>query len=261
MVDQQESQEDEAHVLYLSHSRIDRFPPPYNLFPRFYHAREAVFVLQPGDALYIPPGWCHWVFSYPDAKSTDGDGANLAISFPVTDFAGKVQEPFSKESALHLNVGDLPFLEWTLDRVLPADSEKIHRVLLSKGTTLHNVGKQSKNRIKIKMMNNEGILATFREGKYNVSLGQNDSIFSHDRNLYKESRPPDFWIGSFPGSKMRSFLWITVPNSELGIDSGLHYDSTHGLLIQIRGVKIVRLYPPSERQNLYIGPLPSGCTN
>jgi hypothetical protein len=274
-MEQQKDKRDQEHegniktktditTCFLSHSMIPSYPPEYNIFPRFYFAKEHVFVLQPGNALYIPPGWCHWVFSYPNLEEDNGpdarhSSANIALSFPVTKFAGNILPPFKDEKPLAFTLINLPFLQWDFNKLFNNDNQEddvvdvnnVHDVIYSKGSTLNVVRKPNGNICHTRKVSKEKFVKMVSEGKYNISLGQNDTILSGS-NLHQESRPPDFWLGSLWGSKIRSNLWVTSCLNQSGVDTGLHYDATYNLLVQIKGVKIVRLYAPEDQQNLYI---------
>jgi hypothetical protein len=253
MTEEQEAEKNQ--ICYLCHSLIPSYPPPYNLFPRFYSARERIFILEPGCSLFIPRRWCHWVFSYPSSSSTDLESANIAISFPVTSYNGKVLSPFDEDKPVALKLTEEPFLNWDVSTFLSdeqLEDDELHDVLYSKGMTLHTVKKKaSKGVIHQKSMTKRQLVNLVKEGKHNVSLGQNKTLLSKVRR--QESKPPDFWLGSMGDCRISTNIWLTWCRSEMGVDTGLHYDWTHGLLVQIKGTKVVRLYAPEEHENLYIG--------
>ena len=50
-------------------SRIEEEFPDKNQFPLYYKANKTEITIGPGDGLFIPSGWFHFVFS-------EGDGLN-----------------------------------------------------------------------------------------------------------------------------------------------------------------------------------------
>lgn len=223
----------------IAHSLIDSYPPNINKFPKFYQASEKVIVLEPGDMLYIPPYWCHWVHSYPS------DGENIAVSFPVVEFNEPIYDQFAfKEPFVYsLDKKDYSFLNLSKEEILQnTDNSKSHKALVSENSILVPVRKNSPvpwKSLKIKDL--------FSLKDKFVSFGQNSTL--------TKIKPPEFILKSFPNSVFCSFLWLYLYPRDTFIDSGLHYDHNPNVLIQIKGKKVIRLYHPREHKNLYISPL------
>ena len=51
--------------------------PDRKQFPKFYEAKRIEIILEPGDMLYLPAGWYHWVFSEDPDPDT---GLNVALN-------------------------------------------------------------------------------------------------------------------------------------------------------------------------------------
>ena len=49
---------------FMNHSSIEDYPPSVLNFPKFYYAHSTTYILYPGECLYIPKYWNHWVFTY-----------------------------------------------------------------------------------------------------------------------------------------------------------------------------------------------------
>lgn len=223
----------------ICHSLIKDYPPDINKFPKFYNCKEFLFVLEPGDMLYIPPLWFHWVHSYQDQNE------NIAVSFPIVEFKEQVYNKFSENRPFiySLDKDKYPFLSIKKSDI---DKTNQHKALISKSNKCVPV-------IKNEEVKWENITITEAEkiketGKF-VSFGQSCS-------LAKELKitPPSFILSSFPKSKFTSCTWVYLFPKDQYIDSGLHYDNNPGVLIQIKGKKIVRMYAPYDDKNLYVSP-------
>ena len=231
-----------------SHSCIPEYPPNYLEYPKFYNAKEYVFILHPGDMLYIPPKWFHWIHSYPDENLE-----NFAVSFNMTNVK-KVMNEFHVEKPFifHLDKTNNKFLNYN-SSIFKDDKnkEQKHITLLSKNNIISPVHKETltNNSIKKELTLNE-IYHIKNTNKFNITIGQNTIL---QKNL--DFTPPLQLFYSFPDSTINSFFWLYfIKNKKSYIDSGLHSDYWHNVLIQVKGVKIVRMYSPDNHNNLYIQP-------
>lgn len=232
-------------------SIIDTYPPNINKFSKFYKCKEYIFILRPGDMLYIPYNWMHWVFSYPDTTTEHNE--NIAISFPVTDFKGELNNQFSKEIPFvsHSDKTDYPNLSFD---ILKENYNKNYKynVLKSKKNTIIPIIKPGfSNKIIKEAVNFAELESLLNEKKFNVYLGQNADIINKTNSL--NIHPSKTIIDGFPNSKFGCFLWFNSTFSNNNhVDSGLHYDEVHNVLVQIKGTKIVRMYHPDDMSNLYL---------
>lgn len=229
--------------LFTSHSSIPTYPPNINTYPNFYNCKESIFILNPGDMLYIPKGWFHWVFSYPDTNFK-----NLAISYIVDNYAGKIYNEFSykKPYVFTLNKKENTFFNLSFEKLKQMHPSKKHTVFKSKKNTFIPVKKSSlKHNILLESLTFSEI-ETIKD--FNLYIGQAGSM-----GIYK---PPECVFNGFPDSTFKCFHWCaSFLKSTDYIESGLHYDNTHNILIQISGKKLVRLYKPSDIKNMYLQPM------
>jgi hypothetical protein len=222
---------------FMNHSCISEYPPDVNYFPNYYNAKCGVHVLHPGDCLYIPKYWNHWVFSYPDVKSETKE--NIAASFPIIDFKGKVSNKFSNFMPFLSRISeDCPFFDITWDYLLETIPD-IKTIYYSSKTShiISFINRQKEKSI-------SEIHKLVLKNDTNISLSQNE--------IYGNIKPPKFYTDSFPSSVMKSYLWFSFCKSKKPIDTGLHNDDVHSILVQIKGIKVVRLYPPNEYDKLYM---------
>lgn len=234
------------NILYTSHSAIPTYPPNITDYPDFYKCKEYLFILHPGDMLYIPSNWFHWVFSYPDEKQ------NIAISYSVSNFSGTIYNEFQfkKPYKFHLDKTELPFFNHTFDTFKNLYPNHKIKTLVSNKNILVPVKKssiKSHKLIKLSLTFNE-MEQLMQKNTHNIYMGQNNSL--------QQYNPPECLSRGFPNSKYTCNQWLALfkDNTEY-IDSGLHYDRTHGILIQIKGTKLVRLFKPQDYNNLYVQPM------
>lgn len=228
----------------LTHSLIPSYPPDVTKFPLFYNCKEYIVILHPGEALYIPSNWFHWVFSYPESEN---ERTNIAISYKFYDKSGK-KIKYTEPLKYKLDKNKYEYFNYTFDTLKTTyKNKKIHNVCKSKKNILVPVEKPTlKNKIYEDALTLTEIEKQSKE--YNLYIQQNDYFQPHD--------PPTFMKDYFTKIYKCSFYchyWILLFNSQTNyIDSGLHYDGDPGLLICIKGIKIVRLYHPNDYENLYV---------
>lgn len=228
-----------------NHSCIPDYPPNYLEYPKFYNAKEHVFILHPGDMLYIPPKWFHWIDSYPDNNLE-----NFAVSFNITNVT-KVMNEFHDEKPFifHLDKKSNKFLDYDSSIF---NKEQKHITMLSKNNIISPVNKETLifNSIKKELTLNE-IYHIKNTNKFNITIGQNITL---QKNL--DFKPPINLFYSFPEATINDFFWLYfIKNKKSYINTGLHADYWHNALIQIKGVKVVRMYSPDNFDNLYVQPM------
>lgn len=225
-----------------SHSLIPSYPPNITKYPLFYDCKEYIVVLHPGEALYIPPRWFHWVFSYPESEE---ERKNIAISYHISSIDESKQENTNRKPMKYkLDKNNYVYFNYTFNNLKKTYSDKKFTVLKSKENIIIPIEKPTlKNNIYQELLTLDDI--ENQHNDYNIYIGQN--------NTFKTYVLPDCIKKDFIGSKFRCFHWIaSFKHDTEYIDSGLHYDKTHGLLISIKGIKIVRLYHPNDYENLYV---------
>lgn len=211
------------HIFH--HSRINTkysydSPPRPNPFkyPLFYFTCPAVFELHPGEVLYIPYGWWHWVFS---------KGENIAINqwFKTK----KSDKPFK---FINKNKLDLTNFFNRVDGMgmgLAQNNPNIQSYVRPNAYPIDND--------EIKFM---GPLKDFME----ISKDKKYSGFVIEGQLPKE------FIDGVPDrveTNSKYNLWYYSNDA----NSGLHYDNYGNFLCQIKGTKKIYLFPPSDSKFLY----------
>jgi hypothetical protein len=235
-------------------SIIDTYPPNVNKFPNFYKCKEYLYILYPGDMLYIPKNWFHWVFSYPDI--TTKFNQNIAISFPITKFGNKLCNEFKNEVPFVSKLNDNEYPNISYEILKKFNNPYEYKFFKSKKNVLTPCIKPGFNNkiIVDEVASFKKLEHLLKKNDYNIYVGQNGNIM--DKNNSLNINPNKKMLDGFPESKFGCFLWFgSILSKDNYIDSGLHYDYSHNCLIQIKGIKIVRLYHPNDYDNLYIKPL------
>jgi hypothetical protein len=233
------------NTLHTLHSAIPSYPPNVTKYPNFYNCKEYTFILHPGDMLYIPSKWFHWVFSYPDEQQ------NMAISYTVDELNGNIYNEFyfKKPYMFHLNKDEHPFFNYTFNTFKNMYPTHKMNVVISNKNILIPVKKQTlKHKIYRDRYTFDEMKQLFHKNTHNIYMVQN--------NLLEPQKPPECILKGFPNSKLRCNYWLSLFKTDTEyIDSGLHYDLKHGILIQIKGTKLVRLFHPQYHNKLYIQPM------
>jgi hypothetical protein len=235
------------------YSVIENDKPCKMKFPKYYNARKVEVILNPGDALYIPAGWFHFVFS----EDVSDNGLNLAINtWTITnkdelDIFNK--QDYTLEVATHSNVVvnstqpyklclDKCMHEWN-NKVLNIDYllNHMHDVELTTSTT-------------------PLFPPAFLE-KYASCVTHTECI--PFKEAYRRRNEGHCYIVQHPLAKEIDIMLPTTfkpsrPDSiNIWLNFGkvhtmLHYDMDDNIYYQLYGTKRVVLYPPSERDNLYM---------
>ena len=218
------------------HSVINSYPPNPILYPNFYKCKELTFVLNPGDMLFIPKGWFHWVFSYPDTRE------NIAVSYAILDDNNDIRGEFKNQTPFIHTLDNIPLENYTFNTLQQKYQSSKFTVLKSKQNSIIPVIKTKHSQCKKDYLTLTEIKS--QQDIYNLYIGQ-DSTFEFPTI-------PNIILQNFPNSTIKYFYWLSLFNKTTKyIESGLHYDNYHGLLAQIKGTKIVKLYSPKYLNNLY----------
>jgi hypothetical protein len=209
---------------YGKFSKINtRFPSIFK-FPLYYLSSPVTYVLHPGEYLFIPKKWWHWVIT----KSNSGDLYNTAYNI-----LGSVDKKYT-------NPHKQKFM----------DNGEIREKMDIINDTIKN------KEINLWCKNEKGCVAKLdsfikEREKYSdcyiVSLDvkingddvTNKNIFEFIKNKMK--------IPNIIDKINNIYFWINTGN----IDTGLHYDEENSILCVLSGIKIVTLYPPSDTKFLY----------
>ena len=261
-----------------NHSQIENIKC-YEQFPLFKQAKYIKIKLTPGDILFIPKFWWHWVFSQKTKKKSK---QNISMSINVTDEKYlynilKLDEPridsyYTQIS--HINQKDInnsifkeyisqnkPFFIHKYNEIQKSNyykNWKLNKYLIKnlnthKFTVGYNKSSAVIPVIKSNKIQNQHYMSDMNIKEYikqikNQSdktgyyyLGQNNII---PYLLRKDLQLPN-WITQQKINNI--YFWMNNGN----INSGLHYDGVDNLLLQISGTKTVYLFSPEQSEFLY----------
>lgn len=240
-------------------SKIPSTTPDKHQYPLYYQARNVVVTLNPGDILYIPYGWWHFVTSQdvdPKTKmniafsnwtltkecdcKVSYDPNKYRIQCPTYKYD---QNKFEKLVSIHTKLS-LPFINQSnLHQNCNIDYKTLKRDLPDEIPIFHSKTNFFTSQF-IRYFNHDNCykdIFSFDEfyemgmnGEH-VYLGQ---LHTKDTSLNTISLHPEY---------VDNFIWVNFGN----VTSNLHYDTEDNLLLQVQGTKQVILFPPSEREKLY----------
>ena len=214
------------------HSRINALysydtPPKVDLskYPLYYFVKPFVFELFPGDCLYIPYGWWHWVFS---------KGENMALNqwFSKKNFKNK--KPFKfKNYNFKSDLWETEVVKEKLKGIGHGGGSDYQNTCSYK--KLDRVYPEEPHVLKIQSDLKELIDTGRFYKKYLLFLLENDLPDEYKNQLIdlNNIEKYNFWYYSDGGN------------------SGLHYDNYENYLCQMKGSKKVYLFPPKYTRFLY----------
>jgi hypothetical protein len=246
-------------VDHISAMRV--FPPDPATHPLFANAVYADVLLEPGQMLYIPRRWWHWVTSFErnvalsiwhaaDRRtlSVPIDGENVSRIDTVTDASDLPQRYFPLKERVVLDTDHVrrwpAFSTWTDDYLRGKIGSREHYAGISPDRHLQAI--KGDHRTRAEAMTFSEFLDRSRESSEYYYFGQDDVA---PELLRSDWSIPDFWRGCFTDDEFRTALWFTFGREE-GITSSLHFDYYENLLAQVAGRKRVLLF--SQAQNPYL---------
>jgi len=238
-------------------SSIDVINPDMELYPNYYKAKRFEILLSEGTYLFIPYGWYHHIFS---EKVNEKTKLNVAINFwtrnnvyneiiisnkcykNITDVITLsnekiIYEEFSQKSQ--------PFKYYKkINNSIDNLKDILKRISLSYTFSSNSVFTSDYIDSNIRFDDctlDEYINSNFKY-KY---IFQNDITSLKNTEYIKNIKPS--WLSEYT-DKIKYNLWINQGN----ISSKNHYDLYDNIILQINGTKKVYLFPPNERDNLYL---------
>lgn len=245
-------------------SKIPSEFPDKTLYPLYYQANKIEVTLNEGDMLFIPYGWFHFVFS---EKVNAKTKMNVAISnwtkfhecdcqLSIDPNKYKIKCPVYNSSNEHLD--ELYNVHQKISQPFKVNST-LHKKYKFDYTFFND---RFKNRpINIIKSKDDFFNSAFvryyqpeRSAKYQMNFDQffHRGISGEKLYLAQCHIGNDISFNTLPfidnNSHNDRFLWINFANAY----SNMHYDTEDNVLIQLQGTKRILLFPPSERDKLYL---------
>lgn len=221
------------------YSRVLEEFPDKNEFPLYYEVPRHEFTIQPGEMLFIPAGWFHFVFSEEPDPETQ---LNFAINywyFPVNGW------DVGQKSQLLPRVEKHPLPSMNPREILEFSQCRCTWSNIKNGKVFPSsrvFSRFGKNQIRDEYMTFDEFYET-KNPKYYIVQQQSKHI--EDKiNMYAPKYENAIYMSS---------LWINFGKCY----SLLHYDEHDNWLCQIQGKKRVVLFPHEYRDKLYMyNPVP-----
>jgi len=206
------------------YSEITQKYPDRVIYPNYYKTHRMEFILRPGEKIFIPAGWFHFVHSEePDPES----GLCIALNFWYETKGPKVE--YNKVK---------PKFAWhriPCDEVIE-ETKHIGKLRIVKSQT--NYFPPSHMKYRFPWISEECM--TFDE--FYDSRNSSYYITQNSNKVF------DKWAPQMNSKLASSNLWINWGNCYTLI----HYDGQDNWLCQLEGKRRVILFPPSDRDNLYL---------
>jgi hypothetical protein len=246
---------------HISAMRV--FPPDPATYPLFANAVYAEVILEPGDMLYIPRRWWHWVTSYErnialsiwhaadrNTMTVPLDADSLPCIEAITDPHELISRYFPQKEPVLVRTDHVrrwpAFTGWTDEYLRAAIGGREQPVGISPDRHLQII--KGDHRTRAEMMSfSEFLDRSYTSPEYHY-LGQDDvtpGLLQTDWSI------PDFWHDCFPDDEFRTAFWFTFGRDAEGITSSLHFDYYENLLVQVAGRKRVLLFSRSQTPYLY----------
>jgi hypothetical protein len=250
-------------IVNTNFSELPAFPPDAARYPLFQQAACAEVHLEPGDMLYMPRRWWHWVTSFERniainvwhaAERTSGklpSDQSAPTEIPtLSDPAEFKARYFQPREPVRIRTPELQrwpaFSRWTDDYLEARSGAASYLVGVSPDPQLFPF--KGAHRTRGEQLTLGQFLKRSRESTgEHLYLAQNEAL---PRLLAEDWSIPGFWRDCFEDAAFRVPMWLTFAG-EQGVTSALHFDYYENVLIQIAGRKRVLLFSPSQTPYLY----------
>lgn len=214
----------------LQYSRLLDTTPDKRYFPNFYKAKGHEVILNPGDCLFLPAGWWHWVFS----EGTGSSGLNIALNFwYATDW-----RPWDKT---------VKYPVTTKHTLCDIDYIDIMQKLENRFLVHHSAERKfAEYRVYPKV---ESVLpVTFSLLNFNEMFETKSDIGMYATAI-PDPRMKKFtpMVNGFSAQIDNAYWWVN--NGD--VTTLCHYDIADNFLCQLEGTKRILLFHQDERENLY----------
>jgi ribosomal protein L16 Arg81 hydroxylase len=257
-------------IIQRRFSRITNIKPDKYIFPLYYEAYKLEFDINEGEGLFIPFGWYHYVISEDVNKDTS---LNIAISHSMKsslidyqlstnlyNYIDNMQKynllydnnngndinniiNLHKQDSIPFKLLNMPKTNITINNLKNTfnNDDLIINISNSNFFVSNYIKEYRPYNCQEKYMNfNDFLNKNNKETNYNYYLIQESETYLEKLNKIKTPY--------FINNCINRNLWINFGN----VYTALHYDCYDNFLWQIQGRKRILLFPPSERNKLYM---------
>jgi hypothetical protein len=233
-----------------------------HLFPDFAKASPQKFILHPGDVLFIPSKWWHWVKSF--------GSRSISINFWFDRIPPSTLNILSESKATDPRVFKDAVKEWpALTKWTNEYLSEVSEKCVPGGVWIWRDSFSLKERISMSEFI-EQYASNKDEFAYLITLKDYEHKDSPSNTRLLDALDTDIWFPRIPDTNPRNSNDDSTEDVESnrdiqyghnfwmnfgGIDTGLHYDDQHGFLCVVDGTKEVTLYPPTD--SIYLYPYPN----
>lgn len=221
-----------------------------SLFPLLERAHPLTYTLHPGDALYIPPKWWHWVKSYGNRCLSVNYWFSRPLSATPIIFSGlcsdwSALQKWTNQYLIEVAEKSAPDGIWVWQEGFALKKKISMREFID---TYEGKKDVFAYLITLKAYEHESTLSNRRLlDQLEKDLEFPESIFERTKGKAQETTDHSQSEEKNPHPSHEMNVWFNFG----GIDTGLHYDDSDGLLCVVDGMKVVTLYPPEDSQYLY----------
>jgi hypothetical protein len=201
------------------HSKITEMHPDPKIFPDYYKTKRLEFILRPGEMIFIPSGWFHFVFS------EDPD--------PETGLCAAINFWYEADTQISVHKPKFGWHSINFEKVI--DDIKTYPLLVHKSSMNFFPPAQ----LKFRYPGIDLLYMTFDQ--FYEAKNHEHYILQQNFEKLNDYRIP------FESPIKKSSIWINWGHC----NSIPHYDGLENWLCQLKGKRRVILIPPSDSHLMY----------
>jgi len=261
MLQQQKNFIESFHQSYRE-TRFSLVPNPYinsGLYEDYGKCKKTIVVIEPGEMLFIPAGWFHYVISEEDKKTN----INMAVSYfthPDNCIDCDLDKNKIFKDLEEISINNLVYSKYKnlSQPFIIRDYFKHNKRFSLLDMTKDKIRKMYPKKVKVTKSNKPLFASNFIKKHFPNCCEEKEMMFddflsSNNKSYYLIQNENENEIKEIPHflekEKYSNFSsWINFGDCY----TALHYDCFNNILMQILGKKKVILIPPSEYKSLHL---------
>lgn len=240
--------------------RYSLVPDPYintGIYEDYGKCKKTIVVIEPGEMLFIPAGWFHFVMSEEDKKTN----INMAISY-FTVHDNCIDCDLDKDQIFkdleEISINDLEYNKYkkSSQPFVIRDYFKYNKRFSLLDMTKDKIKKMYPKEVTVTKSQSSFFASNIVSEHFPGCCEEQEMLFddflsSNNKSYYlvqneKKIKEIPFFLENEKYANFSS--WINFGDCF----SGLHYDCCNNILMQIYGKKKIILIPPSEYKSLHL---------